>query len=492
MLNSKSKFSKHWDKHSAEEIRAYQDIALSQFVANKLVPHSKHYNQLFASHNLRAEDIKSVEDLQKVPFTCKQDLLSTPEAPQKSRDFIIIPDKAKLSKQPGVIFDALTHGKKYVEKKLNREYRPIFMTSTTGRSTEPVPFVYSQHDLDILSIGGGRLIEIGGGLPDERILNMFPYAPHLAYWLAHYASMEKGIFSLGSGGGKVMGTDGNIRLIERIKPNIIVGMPTFVYHVFYQSLLEKKRFEGLRLVVLGGEKVAPGTRRRLAEMAEELGSPGIKVMSTYGFTEAKMAWTECPIDPGTESAGYHIYPDLGVIEIIDPQSGEVMPEGKGGEIVYTPFDARGSVTFRYRTGDYAEHGVTTEPCPCCGRIVQRIIGKISRSSEIRSMQLQKLKGTLVDFNSLEVVLDDIDMLGTWQLELRKKNDDPLGLDELILHVSLKDQVSQDTLKDEVHSHFAKAVEVTPNRIEIHSEEEMRRKQKVGEVMAEASSHSGSG
>ena len=100
------------------------------------------------------------------------------------------------------------------------------------------------------------------------------------------------------------------------------------------------------------------------------------------------------------------------------------------------------------------------------------------------MQLRKVKGTLVDFNSLERMLDDIESVGTWQLELRKVNDDPHDLDELILHVTQSKAVSKEALLDEIAEQFRQACEISPNRIEVHDAATLRQKQKVGEVMKE--------
>ena len=162
------------------------------------------------------------------------------------------------------------------------------------------------------------------------------------------------------------------------------------------------------------------------------------MISTYGFTEAKMAWCECLFPVDAEPSGYHLYPDLGIVEIVDPETGALKDDGEPGEIVFTSLDARGSCVLRYRTGDIVEGGVTYEPCPHCGRVMPRLVGRISRRSDVREMQLDKIKGTLVDFNELEHVLDDMPRVGSWQIELRKANDDPLEVDELVLHISLAD------------------------------------------------------
>ncbi|HEY0946839.1 MAG TPA: AMP-binding protein [Opitutaceae bacterium] len=481
---SNHRLTTHWHDLDRETALRLQGGRLHGYLRDCVLPFSKHYQAVFRERGLTADDFRSVDDLRKLPFTSKEDLLPTPDNPRHTLDFALIPDAKLLSRRPSVIARALLRGRTRVRDELDREWRPIFMTSTTGRSTEPVPFLYSHHDIRNLGLGSGRIAEIGGVTREERMLNMFPFAPHLAFWYMFYAGIERNTFSLSTGGGKVMGTDGNIRAILKLKPQVLVAMPTFLYHVLQLALEEQLRFEGLRLLCLGGEKVPEGTRRKLAKMCEQLGSPGVKVMATYGFTEAKLAWTECPFNPGEASPGYHLYPDLGIIEVVNPDTGEPVPDGQGGEIVWTPLEQRGTVVLRYRTGDFIENGLTYERCPCCGRRLPRLMGKISRVSDFRSLRFQKVKGTIVDFNELEHALDNIRGLGTWQIELRKAHDDPLDLDEMILHVSRTADTPEAQLAEHVrellHAHF----EIRPNQILFHSAEELRRLQKVGVALKE--------
>ena len=236
--------------------------------------------------------------------------------------------------------------------------------------------------------------------------------------------------------------------------------------------------------MLGGEKVPQGLRRKLRECASQLEAQDINVISTYGFTEAKMAWCECLFPVGAEPSGYHLYPDLGIVEVVDPETGALCEDGQPGEIVYTSLDARGSVVLRYRTGDIVEGGLTYEPCPYCGRTMPRLLGRISRRSDIREMQLDKVKGTLVDFNELEHVLDDMPRVGSWQIELRKANDDPMEVDELVLHVCLADGGEESSISKEIKRALFERAELHPNRIEFHSDAEMRELQGVGEKLKE--------
>jgi phenylacetate-coenzyme A ligase PaaK-like adenylate-forming protein len=478
------KLTTQWQRLPEAEVRRLQFARLRDWLQHVVLPFSAHYRELFRVHGLRADHLRSLDDWQKVPFTSKADLLGTAGNPHKIRDFILVPDRNVLARRTGTIVRALWHGRDRVRADFEREFRPLLLTTTTGRSADAIPFVFSQHDLDNLALAGRRLFEVCGAQPDMRLLNMFPFAPHLAFWQTHYGGTAFGVFVASTGGGKVMGTEGQLRFIRKLKPDVLIGMPTFVYHVLHHAAAEGVRCENLRRLVLGGEKVPDGMRRKLVSLAKELGAPTVDVVATYGFTEAKMAWAECPVAPDDTPAGYHLYPDLGLVEIVDPDSGLPVLDGQPGEIVFTPLDARGTVVLRYRTGDLIDGGLTHTPCPHCGRRVPRLVGTISRRSEVRAMQLDKLKGTLVDFNELEHVLDNVEHIGAWQVELRKQDDDPLEVDELVLHVHKVNGCDEERLRTELRRRFLEHLEITPNRILFHSADEMRSLQGVGTQLKE--------
>ena len=447
---------------------------MRRYLEQTVLPFSKHYAAL--GHDLRR--IRRVEDLRHLPFTIKRDVQDHP------LDFILVPDRNMLARRPSTILRALLHGRQAVEESFEREFRPSFMTFTTGRSAQPLPFLYTAHDLQHLQTAGGRIMRICEAKRDMKMLNMFPYAPHLAFWQSHYAGTEFGVLMVSSGGGKVAGTEGNLRIMQKLAPEVLIGMPTFLYHVLQAAVSRNLRCPQLSKFILGGEKAPTGMRRKLRALAAQLGAGHVDVLMTYGFTEAKMAWPECPYPEGKESGGFHLYPDLGIIEIVDPRTGEPVGEGRPGEIVLTPLDARGTVVLRYRTGDLIDGGLVYEPCPHCGRQLPRLVGRISRTSEVREMRLDKLKGTLVDFNELEHVLDNFNSIGTWQMELRKANDDPLELDELILHVEKLDQSDEARLRQELNERIASVIEMHPNRIVFESPEKMRGLQGVGVQLKE--------
>ncbi len=469
-----------WNTTPPEVWKNWQLAQLRGYLCRRVIPFSAHYRRLFQEHGIHPHDLKSFDDWSRVPFTSKSDL-TVPRDQQ--RDFVLMPNEAILRREPAMWVTALLHGRSAAKEAAEAEFRPIMLTSTTGRSADPVPFLYTKHDLHNLDLAGSRLMLAGRSQRDFRHMNLFPFAPHLAFWLAHHAGLGFGTFMLSTGGGKTLGTDGNIKLIDKMQPDVLIGMPTFIYHLMREAVEGGKCWPNLKRIVLGGEKVAEGLRARLRDLAAALGSPRVHVMATYGFTEAKMAFPEC-VGEFNENSGYHLSPDLGLVEIVDPKSGRPVRDGEPGEIVFTPLDARGTVVLRYRTGDIAEGGITWEKCPNCGRTCPRILGPISRVSEVRELHLDKIKGTLVNFNLLEHLLDDQRGIAAWQIELRKRNDDALDTDEVHLHLTADPGVRESDLGLAVSSCFHEATEITPNALHFHTLAELREQLGVGRLLKE--------
>ncbi|MGK0187522.1 MAG: phenylacetate-CoA ligase [Verrucomicrobiales bacterium] len=480
----RSRLNQKWDSLKRDELQSLQIRRLRWFLKSRVLPFSAFYRERFAAAGIAADDIRSIDDLRHVPFTQKEDLLPSAAHPARAREFVLIPEQAALKRQASTVLSVLRHGPAAAKKLLEQEFRPILMTSTTGRSTSPVPFLYTAHDVENLRLTGQRLMEVCASDPSWKHANLFPFAPHLAFWQAHYAGTGWGTFCVSTGGGKVLGTSGNVELIDRINADVLIGMPTFIYHILQQAVTEDRHWRHLKRIVLGGEKVPDGLRRKLRGLAAALGSGSVEVMATYGFTEAKVAWPECPSNALGTPTGYHVSSDLGIIEIIDPETGDPLSPGNAGEIVYTALDSRGSVVIRYRTGDQIDGGLVYDACPGCGRTCARLMGNISRVSDRRELALDKLKGTLVDFNALERVLDDLDGIGAWQIELRKRHDDPFDVDQVIVHLAPDGSEPVDGLETMVRRHFRAVTEMRPNRIDFRSIEEIREMQGVGRLLKE--------
>ena len=189
----------------------------------------------------------------------------------------------------------------------------------------------------------------------------------------------------------------------------------------------------------------------------------VKIMGTYGFTEARCAWGECPTALDV-SSGYHLYPDKEIFEVIDPKTGEVKKEGEDGELVYTSLDSRASVVLRYRTGDFIKGGIIFEPCPHCGLRMPRISSDITRLSDNKDLQLSKVKGSLINLNRFQEILTEFNQIEEWQIEIRKRNNDPFDIDELVIYVCSKNGATTGPVEEEIKSKILEATEVSPNEV----------------------------
>lgn len=457
------------DRLNRQEIKALQNRKLHYFINRHLYPFSPHYQKLFDSQHIDPKSIRTIEDLKKIPFSSKADFISTEQSPEKFKEFILQPDQAKIrrhwpaSKLLVLAVLKVVKGQEYVMDQLRKEYRPVFITFTTGTTSKPISYLYSDHDVKNLYTSGARMLKLFDVEASDNIVNMFPFAPHLAFWQVVFGGLEAGNLVLGTGGGKVMGTEGNISALLKMKPSVIIGVPSYVYHVVRTASEKNCRMDFVKKIVLGADAVPETYKLRLAGLLESMGAKDVKIFGTYGFTEARSAWGECPTKLGV-SSGYHLYPDKEIFEIIDPGSGEVKKEGEDGELVYTSLDSRASSVIRYRTGDFIKGGITYEPCPYCGRTLGRISSRISRISDTKGLQLSKIKGSLVNLSNFATALMEIGSINEWQLEIRKKDNDPYGVDEVIVYVCPRGNADRQKLEEEIKKKILLTTEVSPNEV----------------------------
>jgi len=456
-------------RSSRADLRAIQNKKLAAFIRQYVYPFSPYYREVFDRGGIKPDSIRTVEDLRAIPLTSKHDFIASDDRPEKFKDFILQPDKEKIRRHwpAGRLLQlagaAVFRGKEYVEDRLAREFRPSFMTFTTGTTNQPISFVYSGYDIDNLHCSGSRMLRLFDIAGSDRIVNMFPYAPHLAFWQVVFGGLASNALVMSTGGGKVMGTEGNITALLKMKPSVVLGVPSFVYHVLREAKEQGRDMPFLKKIVLGAARLGEGFKEKIAELLAEMGSRDVSVFGTYGFTEARCAWAECPTAIHV-SSGYHLYPDKEIFEVIDPQTGDVKGDGEDGELVYTSIDARGSVVLRYRTGDFVRGGITYEPCPHCRRSVPRISSDITRLSDVKDLRLSKIKGSLVNLNNFTSVLSDIKAIDEWQIELCKRHNDPFEVDEVVVYVCPKHGCDRPRLAEEIKKKIQLFTEVTPNRI----------------------------
>ncbi len=420
-----------------DERRTLQNHLVRNLMRHQL-PYSPFYRELFKKHNLNFNDIRTTDDLIKIPFVTKADLAPTEDDRAKPKRFILQPDEQLIKKHaPKLMLVRLLWMKltgRDPKPWLEHDYKPIHLHFTTGRTALPTPFAYSARDLDTLRESGERMLETTGISRDLVAINGFPYSPHLAFWLAYHALTKLGLTSLQTGGGKIMGTAKIIDATERLKAGVVTFIPGYCYHLFREAAKQGRDFSSLKYIIFGGERVSPGLREKVNTLAQQLKADHPKILATYALTEGKTAWIQCH-----EQSGYHTYPDLEYFEVVNKEGQRVKP-GEPGEIVYTALGWRGSIVIRYRTGDLVK-GLTEEPCPHCGKTVPIIHPDIQRSSELREFHLTKVKGELVNLNNFYPLLSGIQEIEEWQVSIQKKNNDPYDVDELIVEVAPKSGVN---------------------------------------------------
>jgi phenylacetate-coenzyme A ligase PaaK-like adenylate-forming protein len=416
------------------QLRTLQDEKV-RYLFQHLLPYHPFYRAFLKQEKVTPSSIASCQDLMRVPFIAKADLLPTPEKPQRGRDFILQPTESLMKKHApkGQLLGLL--GKKLLgrdtKQALLHEFKPIHLHFTTGRSAAQIPFAYTARDMDALDETAARIFEIAGGKEDDVIINAFPFAPHLAFWLVAAVARTVEVLSLHTGGGKILGSEKILNSIEQLKGTIVATMPGFGYHLLRQAVAQGRDFSHVRLLILGGERVTPEMRHKMKALLAQVGAPHAKVLATYALTEGKTAWVQCD-----EASGYHLYPDMEYIELVN-EAGERVAEGEPGQIVYTSLGWRGSVVVRYKTGDFSQGMEWSSPCQYCGRMVPRLHPEIERGSEQVALDLTKIKGELVNLNALPGMMHSFDDVEEWQAEITKLNNDPHELDRFLLHVALK-------------------------------------------------------
>jgi len=443
------------------EIEALQNRAIKKFFHHEL-PYSSFFRELFEKHKLKFTDINNLEDLQKIPFTSKTDLAPTAEDPGKSRRFILQPDeklikkfapKTKLLKILGQKIAGLDY-----KKNLEWEYKPVHLHFTTGRSALPTAVGYTSRDLVTIKKTARRLFQTMGIPSDAVVVNSFPYAPHLAFWLTYFATSSLQLTTLQSGGGKILGTPKIIDAIEKLKAKVVTSIPGYFYHILREAVAQKRNWSGLEFVVFGGERVSEGLRGKVKELLKEVGAFNTKILATYAMTEGKTAWVQC-----SEETGYHTYPDMEIFEVVD-ENGNRVPENTPGELVYTSLNWRGTVMVRYRTGDMIQ-GLSWKTCPHCGRTVPQISKDIQRKCDFKEFRLTKVKGELVNLNAFYPVLSGIKDVDEWQLEISKVNNDPYEVDEMVLYIAPKPKVDFEALSRDINRKVLSETGITPKIVQ---------------------------
>lgn len=464
----------NWSFADKREYEGYQSRVLSRFIKEQVYPHASYYRRLFDAAGLRPEDIQGIEDLAKIPLSGKENLVSTADNPDRPKDFVIRPPRlAEFTEMDPERRTKLYHDMTVAERnELDRllwEYMPTHANHTTGRSAAPTPVWMSRRDLYDYVENMRRGFDTLKVDPLGLTMSLYPFTPsaHQAFWYLPIMSMGTGAPVLNTGGGKAAGTDKILQMVEQYQPKVLTIMPGYTFHLLRKAEAAGTRFTNLEIVSISGEKCTNEMRAKIIEGFASRGADPkkLKVIVSYGSTEMRGGLNECAHGAdGLSSTWYHSKPDFYIFEIVDPDTGEVLPEGETGEIVFTALDTRGTAFVRYRTADIAVGGITTKVCPACGATVPRISNELKRVSNLKSLNLTKLKGNLVDLGSFTPLLIGLPELQEFQVELKKHDDDPFGMDEVFIHAAIKPDANEKKVEDKIRRTLKDKMELEPNQV----------------------------
>jgi phenylacetate-CoA ligase len=302
------------------------------------------YRKKLTEFNVRPEQIRSLEDIRKLPFTTKKDLR-----------------------------DNYPFGLLAVDLK-----KSVRIHASSGTSGKPTVVAYTKNDIENWADIVARAIAIAGGEPGNVLHNAYGYGLFTGGLGLHYGSERLGMVTVPVSGGN---TDRQIMLIEDFQPDVICGTPSYVLNIAerMKELGKAPRCTSLRYGIFGAEPWSEEMRRTLEQEF------AIKACDIYGLSEV--------IGPGVAmecheaQEGLHIAEDHFFVEVINPNTLEPVADGEEGELVFTSLTKEAFPVIRYRTGDIAS--ITKEPCKC-GRTttrMSRIKGRVDDMLIIRGVNV---------------------------------------------------------------------------------------------------------
>ncbi len=373
---------------------------------------SPYYSNVFARHGISAEHIRTPEDIRKLPFTTKADM----------RDHYPFGLVAGDMSEEGVRIH-----------------------SSSGTTGNPTVVVHSQHDLDSWANLVARCLYMVGLRRSDVFQNSSGYGMFTGGLGFQYGAERLGALTVPAAAGN---SKRQIKFITDFKTTGLHAIPSYAIR-----LAEAFREEGidprstsLTTLVIGAEPHTDEQRRKIEELLN------IKAYNCFGLTEMNGPGVafEC-----TEQNGMHLWEDCYWMEIIDPETGEPVPEGEIGELVLTTLDRDMMPMIRYRTRDLTR--ILPGPCPC-GRTHRRIDRIKGRSDDMFI-----IKGVNIFPMQIEKILMQFSQLGSHYLITLENRD---SQDEMIVEVELSDlstdnYIELEQIRREITRQLRDEILVTP-------------------------------
>ena len=372
---------------SLDELRTLQLERLAASIA-RAHRHVPHYRKTFEAAGIAPGDVKSFDDLKKLPFTTKDDLRQN---------------------YPFGMFAV----------PMNEIVRIHASSGTTGK---PTVVGYTQGDIDTWAKLIARGIRAAGGKPGDKMHIAYGYGLFTGGLGFHYGAEYLGCAVIPVSGGF---TERQVQLICDFEPDIIAVTPSYLLAIadeFDRQGLDARK-SSLRIALLGAEPWSEGMR---AEIERRMGLDAINV---YGLSEV--------IGPGVAQEyadtkdGLTVWEDHFLPEIVDPQTGAALPDGEEGELVFTSLTKEAMPVIRYRTRDL------TRLLPGNARAMRRIERIKGRSDDMLI-----IRGVNVFPSQIEAALATEQMFAPhYILEVTR----PDRLDELAVIVETRDALPPDAM-----------------------------------------------
>lgn len=317
------------------------------------------HREAFAKAGIKPEDIQSLEDLRRLPFMKKTDL------------------------RENYPFGLFAVGQEDI----------VRIHGSSGTKGKPTVVGYTKQDIENWSEMVARAICCAGGRPGDIFHNAYGYGLFTGGLGLHYGIEYLGAVAVPVSGGN---TPRQITLIQDFRPRGISGTPSYILNIVEEMKKQglNPRETSLEYGIFGAE---PWSEEMRAQLEEEL---GIKAVDIYGLSEVMGPGVS--IECYEAQDGLHIVEDHFIAEVVDPETGEPLPYGEQGELVFTSLTKQAFPVIRYRTGDIAS--LNPEPCKC-GRTsmrMSRIKGRVDDMLIIRGVNVfpTEIESVLLTFKQL--------------------------------------------------------------------------------------------
>ena len=373
-----------------EQIRALQSEKLVKQVRH-VYDHVPYYRHLMEEKGVVPEDIHGVEDLYKLPFLSKEDL--------------------RQAYPYGLLAVPLRDC--------------VRIQSTSGTTGKRVVAFYTQKDIDMWEDCCARAIVAAGGTNEDVCQVCYGYGLFTGGPGLNGGSHKVGCLTLPMSSGN---TERQIQFMMDLKSTILCCTPSYAAYIgeTLHDMGYGPQDIHLRAGIFGAEPWTEEMRRDIEK------SLGIKAYDIYGLTEISGPGVSFECE---EQHGMHINEDHFIAEIINPQTGEVLPEGEKGELVFTCLDKEAFPMMRYRTRDICV--LSHKPCSC-GRTFVRMHKPMGRSDDMLI-----IRGVNVFPSQIETVLIQKGYTSNYLIEVdRVNNSDTLDIlverPRLLCHDAVRD------------------------------------------------------